>query len=66
MFEWFRCILSFPWVPMDEEVEEIHDLMKKDETLEKGIALLHDRIAELMETFLRSTYFSYQGNRCQQ
>ena len=48
--------------PTHEVVEVIHDMLRKDATLEERTPLLPDRIAELLETCLRSTYFSYREN----
>ena len=51
----------FTNVPVDEAVEVIHDMLVKDETLDERTTLLPDRIAELLETCLNSTYFSYKN-----
>ena len=49
----------FTNVPITEAVEVIHDMLKSDETLEERTVLSPDRIAELLDLCLRSTYFSY-------
>ena len=48
-------------VPIDEAVRAIHDRLRNDETLCDPTTLSPDRVAELLEVCLRSTYFCYQG-----
>ena len=48
-------------VPIDEAVWIIHDRLRNDETLCDRTTLSPDRVAELLEVCLRSTYFCYQG-----
>ena len=49
----------FTNVPITEAVEVIHGMLKSDDTLEERTVLSPDRIAELLDLCLRSTYFSY-------
>ena len=52
----------FTNVPIQEAIDVIRDVLQKDETLDERIVLSPDRIAELLETCLTSTYFSYHGD----
>ena len=52
----------FTNVPIDEAVRVIRGRLQEDETLEDRTTLSPDRVAELLEVCLRSTYFSYNGN----
>ena len=47
---------------MLEAVELIHDFLREDETLEERTTLLPNRIIELLESCLKSTYFSCMEN----
>ena len=51
----------FTNVPIDEAVQVIHDRLRRDETLVDRTTLSPDRVAELLETCLKSTYFCYGG-----
>ena len=51
----------FTKVPIDEAVQIIQDRLRKDETLCDRTTLSPDRVAELLEVCLRSTYFCYKG-----
>ena len=48
-------------VPIDEANKVIHDRLRGDETLVNKSTLSPDRVAELLEAWLRSTYFCYRG-----
>ena len=52
----------FTNVPIQEAIDVIRDMLQEDETLDERTVLSPGRIAELLETCLRSTYFSYQGD----
>ena len=56
----------FTNVPVDESVEVIRNLLRNDNTLEEKTAMDADRIAELLELCLRSTYFCFQDKFYQQ
>ena len=51
----------FTNVPIDEAVQVIRDRLRRDETLVSRTTLSPDRVAELLETCLKSTYFCYGG-----
>ena len=51
----------FTNVPVDEAVRVIHDRLQNDVTLCDRTTLSPDRVAELLEVCLRSTYFCYGG-----
>ena len=51
----------FTNVPIDEAVQVIRDRLRGDETLVNRTTLSPDRVAELLEACLRSTYFCYGG-----
>ena len=51
----------FTNVPIDEAVQVIRDRLRGDETLMNRTTLSPDRVAELLEACLRSTYFCYGG-----
>ena len=51
----------FTNVPVDETVRVIRDRLQNDRTLSDRTTLLPDRVAELLEVCLRSTYFSHEG-----
>ena len=51
----------FTNVPIDEAVQVIRDRLRRDETLVNRTTLSPDRVAELLETCLKSTYFCYGG-----
>ena len=51
----------FTNVPIDEAVQIIQDRLRKDEILCDRTTLSPDRVAELLEVCLRSTYFCYKG-----
>ena len=50
----------FTNVPISEAVKVVHDMLERDETLEDRTILSPERITELLDVCLRSTYFSYQ------
>ena len=56
----------FTNVPIQEAIDAIRDMLQKDETLDERTVLSPDKIAELLETCLRSTYFSYNGDYYEQ
>ena len=51
----------FTNVPVDEAISFIHRRLGKDRTLGDRIILSLERVAELLEMCLKSTYFSYGG-----
>ena len=51
----------FTNVPIVEAVDIIRDRLKEDDSLEYRTPLSHQRVAELLELCLRSTYFSFNG-----
>ena len=51
----------FTNVPIDEAVQVIRDRLRRDETLVNRTTLSPDRVTELLETCLKSTYFCYRG-----
>ena len=55
----FDMSTLFTNVPIDEAVRVIHDRLRNDETLCDRTTLSPDRVAELLEVCLRSTYFCY-------
>ena len=52
----------FTNVPVGEAVSVIYERLREDETLEDRTSLSPERIADLLEMRLRSTYFSFGGN----
>ena len=48
-------------VPVDEEERVIRDRLQNDRTLSDRTTLSSDRVAELLEVCLWSTYFSREG-----
>ena len=54
--------MTCPNVPIQEAIDVIRDMLQKDEALDERMVLLTDRIGELLEICLRSTYFSYLGD----
>ena len=52
----------FTNVPVDEAISVIRERLRKDETLRDRTILSPERVAELLEMCLKSTYFSYGGN----
>ena len=52
----------FTNVPIQEAIDAIRDMLQKDETLDERTVLSPDRIVEVLETYLRFTYFSYHGD----
>ena len=52
----------FTNVPVGEAVSIIHKRLMEDETLGDRTSLSPERIADLLEMCLRSTYFSFGGN----
>ena len=58
----FDVTSLFTNVPIDEAVHVIRDKLRGDETLEDRTTLSPDRVEELLEACLRSTYFSYEGD----
>ena len=55
----FDVFSLFTNVPIDEAVQVICDRLRGDETLVNRTTLSPDRVAELLEACLRSTYFCY-------
>ena len=54
----FDVSFLFTNVPRDEEVKSIFGMLKRDESLHERTALVGaDRISELMELCMKSTYF---------
>ena len=51
----------FTNVPIDEAIQVICDRLRRDETLVNRTTLSPDRVAELLETCLKSTYYCYGG-----
>ena len=51
----------FTNVPIDEAVQVIRDRLRGDETLVNRTTLSSDKVAELLEVCLKSTYFCYGG-----
>ena len=51
----------FTNVPVGEAVQVIRDRLRNDGTLGDRTTLSPDRVAELLEVCLRSTYFSHEG-----
>ena len=51
----------FTNVPVDEAVRVIRDRLRQDEALADRTTLSTDRVADLLEMCLKSTYFSYGG-----
>ena len=48
--------------PVDEAISVIRERLREDETLGDRTILSPERIAELLEMCLKSTYFSYGGS----
>ena len=57
----FDVTSLFTNVPVDESVHIIRSKLQDDETLEDRTPLSPNRVAELLEMRLKSTYFSYRG-----
>ena len=55
----FDIVSLFTNVPIDEAVDTIRERLLKDVNLVKRTPLSLERIAELLDLCLRSTYFSY-------
>jgi len=51
----------FTNVPIGEAVHVIRDRLRGDETLVNRTTLSPDRVAVLLEAYLRSTYFCYKA-----
>ena len=49
----------FTNVPIGEEVHVIQAKLREDDSLDERTPLMPDRVAELLDMCLRSTYFSY-------
>ena len=58
----FDMISLFTNIPIDEAAQVIRDKLQGDEMLADRTTLSPDRVAELLEACLRSTYFSYRGD----
>ena len=58
----FDVTALFTNVPVDEAIRVIGNKLQDDETLEDRIPLSPERVTELLELCLRSTYFSYDGD----
>ena len=58
----FDVTSLFTDVPFDEAVQVIRDKLQGDETWADRTTFSPDRVAELLEACLRSTYFSYGGD----
>ncbi len=56
----------FTNVPIDEAVSVIRDKLQNDESLDERTCLSPECITGLLEVCLRSTYFRYNGNCCEQ
>ena len=52
----------FTNVPVDEAVRVIRDRLQEDRTLGDRTTLSPGKVAGLLETCLKSTYFSYGGD----
>ena len=52
----------FTNVPVDEAVQVIRDRLQQDEMLADRTTLSPDKVADLLEMCLKSTYFSYGGD----
>ena len=52
----------FTNVPVGEAVSIIHERFREDETLGDRTCLFPERIADLLEMYLKSTSFSFGGN----
>ena len=57
----FDVVSLFTNVPIGEAVDVIRELLRDDEDLVTRTPMSPDRIGELLELCLRSTYFSYNG-----
>ena len=51
----------FTNVPVDVAVQVIRDRLQNDRILSYRATLSPDRVAELLEVCLKSTYFSHEG-----
>ena len=58
----FNVTYLFTNVLIDEAVEVIRDKLQGDEALVNRATVSPDRVTELLEACLRSTYFSYRGD----
>ena len=58
----FDVTSLFTYVPVDESVHIIRNKLQDDETWEDRTPLSSDRVTELLELCLKSTYFSYSGD----
>ena len=58
----FDVTSLFTNIPVDEAVQVIRDKLQGDEMLANRTTLSPDRVVELFEACLRSTYFSYGGD----
>ena len=56
----------FTLVPVDPALNIIKDLLEKDHTLKKRTVLAVNDIILLLEFCLKNTYFSFQGQFCEQ
>ena len=58
------CSPTFPYIA--EAVQVIQQRLTQDDTLASRTTLSPDKVAELLDICLRSTYFSYDGDFYQQ
>ena len=56
----------FTNVPVEKAISVIHERLRKDETLGDRTILSPERVGELLEMCLKSTYFSYGGSLYEQ
>ena len=56
----------FTSVPVDPALKVIKDLLEKDPNLKERTALAVEDITLLLEFCLKNTYFSFQGQFCEQ
>ena len=57
----FNVSSLFTTVPVDKTVQVIRDRLQNDRTLSDRTTLSPNRVAELLEVWLKSTYFSHEG-----
>ena len=57
----FNVSSLFTTVPVDKTVQVIRDRLQNDRTLSDRTTLSPNRVAELLEVCLKSTYFSHEG-----